>query len=117
MKRTGWYFALAVSASLSLFSQLGGAQGPPNKGQVRVPQSSVEHPADLGVRAHTHMMVMMPETGHFAGALQPKELPPFSGYFFETPASIACVYHLVQHPRNGCISAPGAGSSYGYRGK
>jgi hypothetical protein len=45
---------------------------------------------------------MMPGTGHSSGVRQPQELPPFAGYFFETPASIACVYHLVQHARNGC---------------
>jgi subtilase family serine protease len=28
--------------------------------------------------------------------------PPFPGYLFETPASIACVYGLVPHPRAGC---------------
>jgi hypothetical protein len=53
MKRTGWYLALAVSASLSLFTPIAAAQGPRNKGHVVVPQSSVERPADLGVRAHT----------------------------------------------------------------
>ena len=44
----------------------------------------------------------MPEGGHFAGTPQPKELPPFLGLFFETPASIACLYHLVRHSLPGC---------------
>jgi len=57
-----------------------------------VPQSSVQHTGDVGVRAHTHLRIMMPEGGLFTGTPQPNELPPFPGYFFETPASIACIY-------------------------
>jgi subtilase family serine protease len=45
---------------------------------------------------------MMPNAGAFQGEVQPQELPPFLGYFFETPASIACVYRLVSHPTPGC---------------
>ncbi|HVO57510.1 MAG TPA: S53 family peptidase [Dongiaceae bacterium] len=67
-----------------------------------MPASSVEKPADLGVNAHTHLKVLMPEGGKFAGAAQPQELPPFLGYFYETPASIACIYNLVSRPRPGC---------------
>jgi subtilase family serine protease len=40
---------------------------------------------------------------HFgAASLHSDELPPFSGYLFETPASIACVYNLVEVPIKGC---------------
>jgi kumamolisin len=73
-----------------------------SKGHILVLQSSVARPADLGVKAHSHLLVMMPDVGHFTGTPQPSELPPFPGLFFETPAFIACVYHLVQHPRPGC---------------
>jgi subtilase family serine protease len=45
---------------------------------------------------------MMPEGGVFTGAPQPNELPPFPGFFFETPASIACIYRLVPHPGHNC---------------
>lgn len=37
-----------------------------------------------------------------ATAEQPDELPPFAGYLFETPASIACVYQLVEVRVRGC---------------
>ena len=102
MKGTGWFLTIAVTACLLAFAQTGTAQGRRNKGHILVPQSSVARPADLGVKAHTHLLVMMPEVGHFTGTPQPSELPPFPGLFFETPASIACVYHLVQHARPGC---------------
>src|SRR5271170_4034826 len=52
--------------------------------------------------AHTHLRVMMPEGGIFTGKSQPNELPPFPGFFFETPASIACIYHLVPQPKHNC---------------
>jgi kumamolisin len=32
----------------------------------------------------------------------PEQGPPFSGYLFETPASIACIYNLVAAPVAGC---------------
>ena len=36
---------------------------------------------------------------HFGSAsVRPNELPPFPGFLFETPASIACIYHLVEAP-------------------
>ena len=59
------------------------------RGRVMSPASSIAHPGDRGVRAHTHLQVFMPEDAMpFAG-------PPFSGLGFETPASLACVYSLV----------------------
>ena len=59
------------------------------RGRVMSPASSIAHPGDRGVRAHTHLQVFMPEDAlPFAG-------PPFAGLGFETPASLACVYSLV----------------------
>jgi len=37
-----------------------------------------------------------------AATAAPSELPPFRGYLYETPASLACVYHLVQTIVPGC---------------
>jgi len=37
-----------------------------------------------------------------AATARPSELPPFPGYFYETPASIACVYRLVEVTIPGC---------------
>jgi subtilase family serine protease len=66
------------------------------------PRSSVENPEDIGVAAHTHLRMLVPSSGQFGESVQPSELPPFLGLFFETPASIACTYHLVNHPLPGC---------------
>ncbi len=55
--------------------------------------------------ANTHLRVLAPSAAqmHFGSkAVQPNELPPFAGYLFETPASLACVYHLVASTVSGC---------------
>ena len=59
-------------------------------GTVFIPASSQAKPGDAGVRAHTNFGILIPET-----TPTPDEAPPYSGYAFETPASIACVYQLV----------------------
>ena len=58
-------------------------------GTVFVPDSSKAKPGDAGVRAHTNIQVFFP------AGLKPNEAPPYSGYGFETPASLACIYQLV----------------------
>jgi kumamolisin len=91
---------LALSANASLAQE---ARGRHFKGQVVVPASSVEHPGDVGFSAHTHLRMLVPREGRFTGTVQPNAgLPPFLGLFFETPASLACVYRLVQDPKPGC---------------
>lgn len=39
---------------------------------------------------------------NFGTSVRPSELPPFPGFFFETPASLGCVYNLVRHGVRGC---------------
>jgi kumamolisin len=91
---------LALSANASLTQE---TRGRHFKGQVVVPASSVEHPGDVGFSAHTHLRMLVPREGRFSGTVQPNAgLPPFLGFFFETPASLACVYHLVPDPKPGC---------------
>jgi len=104
MGRTEWSISSLAVLLLLGFAQSGAAQTPRVKMHVVVPQSSVAHPGDAGVRAHTNLLVMMPETGPIAidANAQPNELPPVAGLFFETPASLACVYRLVKHPQPGC---------------
>ena len=63
-----------------------------------IPASSVLKPADLGVRSHTNVRYMTFKT---ATKAQPNALPPYGGYFFETPQSLACIYHVVT-PIQGC---------------
>ncbi len=55
------------------------------------PQSSIEGPADAGQVAHTNIEML---SGALNGTPQTVG-PPFPGLFFETPASLACIYNLV----------------------
>jgi kumamolisin len=59
-------------------------------GRVMTPASSIARGSDKGVRAHTHLQIFVPEE-----AVTPFAGPPFAGFGFETPASLACVYNLV----------------------
>jgi kumamolisin len=67
----------------------GAIETKPGAGTVVIPASSQSKASDAGVRAHTDFEVFVPDT------LQPDEAPPLSGYAYETPASLACVYRLV----------------------
>lgn len=64
---------------------------PAKPGTMVIPQSSLPQtpPAGHKFAAHTNVRFMIP------GGFTPNELPPFSGYGYETPASMACVYGLV----------------------
>ena len=72
------------------------------KGRVVTPLSSIEKPEDLGVKAHTHLRMLVAVQGQLPKMGKNDELPPFPGLFFETPASLACIYHLVNNPKPGC---------------
>jgi len=106
MRSKGWSVSIsAVAVALAFlfcFAQVSAAQNQSRKGHVVIPESSVAQSGDNGIMAHTHLRVMMPESGVFTGTPQPSELPPFPGFFFETPASIACIYRLVPHPGHDC---------------
>jgi kumamolisin len=69
-------------------------------GHIVTPRSSVQRPEDLGVRAHTHFLIFVPpgrpETGEgFAEDPDAPDGTPVSGYYAETPASLACQYGVV----------------------
>jgi subtilase family serine protease len=60
---------------------------------VTLPASSVPSPAGAGARAHTNLQFLGSGKG-FTGTPQYYG-PPFGpGYFYETPASLACIYGL-----------------------
>lgn len=74
--------------------------------KVLTPDSSIENATDVGNRAHTHYRMVAPASkvgnaataGNYssASAIRPNvDTAPFSGYGFQTPASIACIYKLV----------------------
>lgn len=78
-----------------------------HKGRVVIPESAIERPEDVGIRAHTPYRIFVPSNRLQFGAepngyalpavaAPPVVGPPFPGYAFETPASIACLYHLVK---------------------
>lgn len=78
------------------------------KGRVVIPESGMERSEDVGIRMHTTYQIFVPanrskltsETKGYAlpesGAAVTPGAPPFTGYAFETPASIACIYGLVK---------------------
>lgn len=68
------------------------AQVQPMHGRVLIPDSSVQKPTDIGRFAHTNVQIFLP-----AEPLLNPQLagPPYPGYAYETPASLACVYALV----------------------
>ena len=77
-------------------------------GHVETPESSIEQPEHHGVRAHTNYKMFVPNAG-MAGAQNssleaPAQAvgPPYAGYFYETPASLGCVYQLVSPVVGGC---------------
>src|SRR5882724_9861532 len=82
------------------------AQDAVHKGRVIIPDSAIERPEDIGLRAHTPYQIFVPGDRARLGAdlngialphpaVPPPAGPPFSGYAFETPASLACIYNLV----------------------
>ena len=76
-------------------------------GEVVIPESSIELPEHIGVKAHTNFRYFVPKAGkaseQFLREVAPEQTggPPFAGYFYETPASLACVYNLVSQ-QQGC---------------
>lgn len=85
-------FFSAMTFTLLLAGTLATAQIRPISGKVLVPDSSIEKPTDVGKFAHTNIRVFLPNT-----ALRNPQLsgPPYAGFAYETPASLACVYGLV----------------------
>jgi kumamolisin len=73
---------------------------------IKIPAASHAAAGDAGVRMHTNVRYM--------AGFTPDELPPFSGYAYETPASLACIYGLVPHTQgcnpNSTLQNPTGGS-------
>jgi subtilase family serine protease len=57
-----------------------------------LPESSVVHPEDAGVRAHTNIILVLPEK---------QEIGTNGAPIAENPLSLACIYHLVKQTK-GC---------------
>jgi len=78
---------IAVSGSV----QVTPPHVPSAPGTLFIPKSSQQQPVPPGKKfvAHTNVEVFIP------AGLKPEEAPPYSGYGYETPASLACHYGLV----------------------
>jgi len=82
---------VVVSLSISLFS--GNAVAEKHKGHIVVPASSIPAPGDAGQRAHTNIRYVLPDA--VFTDINPLVGPPYTGYGYETPASLACLYRLT----------------------
>jgi kumamolisin len=79
---------------------------------VTIPPSSIANPSDAGVRLHTNVQVRSFTTR----SRQPNGGPPYAGYFYEDPASLACIYDLIStfdgacNPNDPRLNNPNGGS-------
>ncbi|MFY9644687.1 MAG: hypothetical protein WAK29_05880 [Terriglobales bacterium] len=84
---------LTLLATLFAVTQFGVAQASPSGDRIIIPESSIEHPQDIGVRAHTNISIVLP------GSV---EIAPNGAPVAENPASLACIYGLVKKSA-GCL--------------
>ena len=90
-----------ASAGAQTSTIMDGAQLIPRKTlTIVVPASSFEQPEAAGNSAHTNVRFVIPASAPAASVVK-RDLPPFSGYGYETPASLACIHGLVA-AANGC---------------
>ena len=86
--------AATAALSLTLCAQVF-AQGAEHKGTIVIPSSSIEKASDVGKRSHTNIRMFVPAEG-FKSPQPMTGAPPYTGYFYETPASIGCIYKLTK---------------------
>jgi len=92
-------FVIATTVALSCAGPaLAQTSGMGLSNNAITPASSVDNPANAGVQAHTNYSIFR----NFSGT--PKAAgPPFPGLFYETPASIGCIYLFQLQPQvSGC---------------
>jgi kumamolisin len=90
--RTNYLAVVAMGLSL-LSGSMATAQMHRSEGKVLIPDSSIEKPLDIGRAAHTNIRVFLPVT---PPQREQTAGPPYAGYAFETPASLACIYALTK---------------------
>jgi kumamolisin len=90
-----------------MLSVTDGRAEPPG-GQVWTPHASIEHADHIGRFAHTNTKIFVPTGGmdnvHPPSGGEGPEIIPGPSYFYETPASLGCVYGLtsVSSAQTGC---------------
>jgi kumamolisin len=83
--------AVAQTVQPSVFGQ---HVRPPGSSVV-VPHSSLAKPEDQGVAAHTNTRFITPKSLGPQTGSSPLVGPPYTGYGYETPGSLSCLYGLV----------------------
>src|SRR5580658_1573369 len=102
----------AVSLAVAAVLIAGWANVALGQSSVTIPPSSIANPSDAGVRLHTNVQVRSFTTR----SQQPNGGPPYAGYFYEDPASLACIYDLIStfdeacHPNDPSLNNPTGGS-------
>jgi kumamolisin len=64
-----------------------------NTDTVITPPSTIALASDFGVNSHTNIHLLIPPGG--LTSTPATSGPPFAGYLFQTPASVACIYGFV----------------------
>ena len=92
---TAIFAQVAANGHVSLQTRLSGS------GRIVVPQSGIQRPEDVGLRSRTQFKILIPAgrpegvAGFSEAESTPEATQPVSGYYAETPASLACLYGLV----------------------
>jgi kumamolisin len=110
------FLALSIAATLFVgcaSTVLAQSASPGGGAGVIIPTSSTSNASDTGVRAHTNVQFLS-SPGNFSGSSHSKGGPPYPGYFYEDPASLACIYNL-QPQFAGCNSNIVSLNPYGGR--
>src|SRR5438128_1755909 len=63
LRRLGMLWYATVSLFISVLTYPAAAQQPSTGTTINIPESSVEHPGDLGVRGHTNIEIVVPRGG------------------------------------------------------
>src|SRR5215469_8954333 len=87
MRRSSFAIAAALFIACAMFAPAQSTRA----ARAITPTSSIPGPTDAGQRANANIEVLSVD---FTGAPQTVG-PPFSGLFYNTPASLACVYDLI----------------------
>jgi kumamolisin len=110
MKPRTFLSPLLCIAMTTAGATLSVADGRPDPvgGQVLTPDTSIEHADHIGHVAHTNTKILFPTGGmdnvHPPSGGAGEEIAPGPSYFYETPASLGCVYRLtsVSSAQIGC---------------
>jgi len=84
--------SFAVAAALFIACAIIAPAQSTRAARAITPPSSIPGPTDAGQRANTNIEII---SGELIGGTPQAAGPPYSGYFYNTPASLACIYSLV----------------------